>query len=59
MFHKGDNVKIRNSVFSMGRNFCSIDRNGKKSILESLLDLIAIRLLFDSIDRKELSTDRN
>ena len=40
-------MKIRNLVFSIGWNFGSIDRNGKKIILESLNDSITIWFLFD------------
>ena len=42
----------------IGRNFGSIDRNGKKIILESLDDSIAIQFLFDqskrALDRSKL-----
>ena len=40
-------MKIWNSVFSIGQNFCSIDQNSKKIILEFLDDSIAIRFLFN------------
>jgi len=40
-------VKIRNSAFSIGQNFGSIDQNSKKIILEFLDGLIAIWFLFN------------
>ena len=44
-------MKIRNSVFLIGQNFGSIDRIGKKMILEPLDELIIIQFLFDQSKR--------
>ena len=56
-------MKIRNSVFSIGRNFGSIDRNSKKIILEFLDGSITIRFLFDqskrAFDRSKRAFDRS
>ena len=44
-------MKIRNSAFSISRSFGSINRNGKKIILEPLDELIDIQFLFDQSKR--------
>ena len=55
-------MKIRNTAFLIGRNFSSIDRNGKEKIMESLDVSIATRFLFDrlkrALDRLKVTFDR-
>ena len=56
-------MKIRNIAFSIGRNFSSINQNGKEKILESLDVSIATRFLFDwskrALDRLKVTFDRS
>ena len=56
-------MKIRNTAFSIGRNFSSIDRNGKEKIMEFLDVSIATRFLFDrlkrALDRLKVTFDRS
>ena len=55
-------MKIRNTTFSISRNFGSIDRNSKEKILESLDVSITAQFLFDrskrALDGSKVTFDR-